>query len=75
MSFRMSVYVHTVTFTDGLRLLGRRGALDMPLRLPDLDTWTRSLGCAPFPVPCGAFRATPLTTGRWRPAASSSAAS
>ena len=45
---------------DGLRLFGHLGSLAMPLRLPDLDAWTRTLGCAPFPVPCGAFQATPL---------------
>ena len=45
---------------DGLRLFGHLGALAEPLRLPDLDAWTRSLGCAPFPVPCGAFQATPM---------------
>ena len=26
----------------------------------DLDAWVRALGCAPFPVPCGAFQATPM---------------
>ena len=45
---------------DGLRLFGHLGSLAQPLRLPDLDAWTRSLGCAPFPVPCGAFQATPM---------------
>ena len=45
---------------DGLRLFGHLGSLATPLRLPDLDAWTRSLGCAPFPVPCGAFQATPM---------------
>ena len=45
---------------DGLRLFGHLGSLATPLRLPDLDAWTRSLGCAPLPVPCGAFQATPM---------------
>ena len=45
---------------DGLRLFGHLRALETPLRLPDLDAWTRALGCAPFPVPCGAFQATPM---------------
>ena len=45
---------------DGLRLFGQLGSLATPLRLPDLDAWTRSLGCAPFPVRCGAFQATPM---------------
>ena len=45
---------------DGLRRFGRLDALARPLRLPDLDAWTRSLGFPPFPVPCGAFQATPM---------------
>ena len=45
---------------EGLRLFGHLGSLATPLRLPDLDAWTRSLGFAPFPVPCGAFQATPM---------------
>ena len=45
---------------DGLRLFGHLGALGAPLRLPDLDAWARERGCAPFPVPCGAFQATPM---------------
>ena len=46
---------------DGHRLFGRLHGLGAPLRLPDLDAWVRALGCAPFPVPCGAFQATPMT--------------
>ena len=45
---------------DGLRLFGHLASLPTPLRLPDLDAWTRSLGCTPLPVPCGAFQATPM---------------
>ena len=45
---------------DGLRLFGHLRELATPLRLLDLDAWTRSLGCSPFPVPCGAFQATPM---------------
>ena len=43
------------TWPDGLKLFGHLSGLEAPLRLPDLDAWTCSLGCAPFPVPCGAF--------------------
>ena len=46
---------------DGHRLFGHLHGLGAPLRLPDLDAWVRALGCAPFPVPCGAFQATPMT--------------
>ena len=49
------------TWPDGHRLFGHLHALGAPLRLPDLDAWVRALGCAPFPVPCGAFQATPMT--------------
>ena len=45
---------------DALRLFGRLRDLEAPLRLPDLDAWIRSLGLSPFPVPCGAFQATPM---------------
>ena len=45
---------------DALRLFGHLRSLGAPLRLPDLDAWARALGCAPFPVPCGAFQATPM---------------
>ncbi len=48
------------TWPDGLRLFGHLRDLAAPLRLPDLDAWVRSLGCSPFPVPCGAFQATPM---------------
>ena len=47
-------------WSDGLSLFGHLRSLATPLRLPDFDAWTRSLGCAPFPVPCGAFQATPM---------------
>ena len=46
---------------DGHRLFGHLHGLGAPLRLPDLDAWVRALGCAPFPVPCGAFQATPMS--------------
>ncbi len=46
---------------DGHRLFGRLHGLGAPLRLPDLDAWMRALGCAPFPVPSGAFQAIPMT--------------
>ena len=50
-----------VTWPDGLRLFEHLGSLATPLRLPDLDAWTRSLGFPPFPVvACGAFQATPM---------------
>ena len=45
---------------DGLRLFGHLGDLVAPLRLSDLEAWIRSVGCSPFPVPCGAFQATPM---------------
>ena len=48
------------TWPDGLRLFEHLRELAAPLRLPDLDAWTRSLGCSPFPVPCGTFQATPM---------------
>ncbi len=48
------------TWPDGLRLFGYLRELAAPLRLPDLDAWTRSLGCSPLPVPCGTFQATPM---------------
>ena len=48
------------TWPDALKLFGHLRSLGAPLRLPDLDSWARALGCAPFPVPCGAFLATPM---------------
>lgn len=45
---------------DALDLFARLRDLAAPLRLPDLDAWTASLGCSAFPVPCGAFLATPM---------------
>ena len=45
---------------DGPRLFGHLHSLGGPLRLPDLDAWVSALGCAPSPVPCGAFQATPM---------------
>ena len=48
------------SWPDGLRLFGHLRDLAAPLRLPDLDAWVRSLGCSPFPVPCGTFQATPM---------------
>ena len=45
---------------DGLRLFGHLGGLAAPLRLADLDAWTRSVGLSAFPVPCGAFQAAPM---------------
>ena len=45
---------------DGLQLFGHLRSLATPLRLPDLDAWARALGCAPLPVACGEFQATPL---------------
>ena len=45
---------------DGLRLFEHLRSLGAPLRLPDLDAWVRGLGCSPFPIPCGAFQATPM---------------
>ena len=45
---------------DGLRLFGHLRELSATLRLPDLDAWIRSRGCSPFPVPSGAFQATPM---------------
>ena len=77
------------TWPDGLRLFRHLRELPAPLRLPDLDAWTRSFGCSPFTVSSGAFQATPMrhrrpavapsrrrrcATGGRRPAASSSAA-
>ena len=44
----------TAAFFQYLRGLGA------PLRLPDLTGYTRSLGHAPFPIPSGAFQATPM---------------
>ena len=48
---------------DALRLFAHLRSLGAPLRLPDLDAWVRALGCAPLPVPCGAFQATPMRHG------------
>ena len=48
------------TWPDALALFARLRELAAPLRLADLDAWVRSLGLAPFPVPCGAFQATPM---------------
>ena len=45
---------------DRLRLFAHLRSLTAPLRLPDLDAWVRGLGCAPFPVSCAAFQATPM---------------
>ena len=45
---------------DRFRLFGHLRALEAPLRLPNLEAWVRGMGCAPFPVPCGAFQATPM---------------
>ena len=39
---------------------GHLRELPAPLRLPDLDAWTRSFGCSPFTVSSGAFQATPM---------------
>ena len=49
-----------VSWPDAHRVFGHLHDLGAPLRLPDLDTWARALGCAPFPVPCEAFQATPM---------------
>ncbi|MDE0695199.1 MAG: response regulator [Boseongicola sp.] len=48
------------TWPDGIRLFDHLVSLATPLRLPDLDAWTRTVVRAPFPVPCGAFQATPM---------------
>ena len=48
------------TWPDGLRLFRHLRELPAPLRLPDLDAWTRSFGCSPFTVSSGAFQATPM---------------
>ena len=48
------------TWPDRLRLFGHLSSLGGPLRLPDLDACVHALGCAPLPVPCGAFQATPM---------------
>ena len=45
---------------DALALFARLRELAAPLRLADLDAWVRSLGLSPFPIPCGAFQATPM---------------
>ena len=45
---------------DGPGLFEHLRDLAAPLRLPDLGAWIRSLGCSPFPVPCGTFQATPM---------------
>ena len=47
-------------WADGRRLFGHLRNVAAPLRLPDLDTWVRALGCSPLPVPSGAFQATPM---------------
>ena len=48
------------TWPDRLRLFRHLSSLGGPLRLPDLDTCAHALGSAPFPVPRGAFQATPM---------------
>ena len=48
------------SWPDAHRVFGHLHDLGAPLRLPDLDAWARALGCAPFPVPCEAFQATPM---------------
>ena len=48
------------SWPDAMQVFGQLRSLSAPLRLPDLDAWVRALGCAPLPVPCGAFQATPL---------------
>ena len=48
------------SWPDGLTLFQRLRDLATPLRLPDLAAWTDSLGCSPFPIPCGTFQATPM---------------
>ena len=45
---------------DGPRLFEHLYGLAAPLRLPDIDGYIRSLGHAPFPVPCGTFLAMPM---------------
>ena len=45
---------------DGPRLFGHLHALDAPLRLADFPAHARALGCAPLPMPCGAFQGTPM---------------
>ena len=45
---------------DGPALFAHQRGLAAPLRLPDLSAYVRSLGYAPFPIPCGSFQATPM---------------
>ena len=45
---------------DGHGLFAHLGSLAAPLRLADLDAWIRSVGFSAFPIPCGAFQATPM---------------
>ena len=48
------------TWPDALALFAHLRELAAPLRLADLEAWIRSLGLSPFPIPCGAFQATPM---------------
>ena len=45
---------------DGPGFFQQLRDLPGPLRLPDLPAWVLSLGRSPFPIPCGAFQATPM---------------
>ncbi len=45
---------------DGTALFERLRDLGAPLRVPDIDVWTRALGYSRFPVRCGPFQATPM---------------
>ena len=45
---------------DGIQLFQHLRNLTVPRRLPDLEDFTRSLGCSPLPLPCGALLATPM---------------
>ena len=48
---------------DGPALFEHLRSLAAPLRVPDLATHIRSLGFSAFPVPAGAFQATPMRRG------------
>ena len=48
---------------DGPALFEHLRSLAGPLRVPDLATHIRSLGFSAFPVPAGAFQATPMRRG------------
>ncbi len=52
--------VQLLQWPDGPGFFEQLRDITGPLRLPDLSAWILSLDRQPFPIPCGAFQATPM---------------